>query len=239
LETIQDVQPFHEEVQPSPSVVEMKPKEKEKPAAPENPAQQEQAEPAVRPANPVSGDNSGKSDVQEFTLLNIVTGVSEKTGEPYAKIFVKELRYPILARGEGLEEAAKIDGGEGSRIILETYQEGNFTFLKRVIDGGFSPSQPEQVSDGTTQENETASEPVSQEGAKRYVLGKSQEGKTGNGTPYVRFIATDTATGENLTVIARGADKVELFRTIPKDGTPFGLKVTEENGFLFLEEVLL
>jgi len=32
---------------------------------------------------------------------------------------------------------------------------------------------------------------------------------------------------------------VELFRKIPSDGTPFGLKVTEENGFLFLEEVLL
>src|SRR5690606_11369987 len=151
---------------------------------------------------------------------------------------VKELRYPILARGEGLEEASKIEGGEGSTIVLETYQEGNFTFLKRVIDGGSSPVQPEPVADGTGHEDETATG-TAQEDAKRYILGKSQEGKTGNGTPYVRFIATDTATGENLTVIARGPEKVELFRKIPSDGTPFGLKVTEENGFLFLEEVLL
>ena len=234
LETIQDVQPFHEESQPSPSVVEMKPKEKEKPAAPENPAQQAQTEPAGKSANP---DDSGNPDAQEFTLLNIDTGTS-KSGEPYVKIFVKELRYPILARGEGLEEAAKIEGGEGSRIVLETFREGNFTFLKRVIDGGSSPAQPEPAADGTGHEDETATG-TAQEDAKRYILGKSQEGKTGNGTPFVRFIATDTSTGENLTVIARGADKVELFRTIPKDGTPFGLKVTEENGFLFLEEVLL
>jgi len=128
LETIQDVQPFHEESQSSPSVVEMKPAEEkqdgqegqEKPAAPKNPAQQAQTEPAGKSANP---DDSGNPDAQEFTLLNIDTGTS-KSGEPYVKIFVKELRYPILARGEGLEEAAKIEGGKAPESSLRPSGKG-------------------------------------------------------------------------------------------------------------------
>lgn len=77
--------------------------------------------------------HSNNPGVREYTLLNMEFGTSPQ-GVAFAKIFVKEHPTPILAKGqEGVNEANKINVGEGEKVFLETYVENGFTFLKKVV----------------------------------------------------------------------------------------------------------
>lgn len=178
-----------------------------------------------------------------------------------AEVFVLRRQFPLgglyTAEEMGLDDVE--DGGGGNEVaqlkqpsqpsqdVTPQLEEERKEQRKKVEVEDEKPietSAPDASKAGDEQQEVSEEEetPVSNETSSpnqpdgKYVLVERDSGKSRSGVPFTKVKVQDQTNGEEILVLAKGEEGVQLAESIPED-QPFHMEIQEKNGFKFLESV--